>query len=334
MYPHISYYPRAWKLEGSNDEASWNTVDTRSAESWPYWGWKTYTVNSPGEYRYYRFTFTSSSGDNWLIIYEIEMFDKTGLMEPEASDTYPSNSPSSAFDGSTGSYWENMNFQSSWLEKDLGTKKTIREYELYPHISYYPRSWTLQGSNDGTTYSVLDTRASQSWPYWGWKSYIVAHPSAYRFYRWVFTGSSGDNWYIIYEIATNDYSSATNPIASDTYPSNSPSSAFDGDIGTYWENTNQPSPWLQKDFGSAKTLTSYDIYPHISYYPTAWTVQGSTDGTAWTNIDSRASQSWAAWGWKSYTVTSPGSYRFYRWMLTSSSGDNWYIIYEIKPTTS
>lgn len=98
-------------------------------------------------------------------------------------------------------------------------------------------------------------------------------------------------------------------------------------------NLVKSSPWiLNIDFGehNTKQINSYSItpvtaanYPNIinTTYPTTWTFQGSNDNSAWTTLDTRNSITFGA-NTLTYTITSPGLYRYYRLNITATSTNN------------
>jgi hypothetical protein len=64
-----------------------------------------------------------------------------------------------------------------------------------------------------------------------------------------------------------------------------------------WVSNATSTGWLQYQFPSAVTITSYVITPwSVNTFPTrsptAWTLQGSNDGTTFTNLDTRSFTSW------------------------------------------
>jgi predicted alpha-1,2-mannosidase len=65
--------------------------------------------------------------------------------------------------------------------------------------------------------------------------------------------------------------------------------------------------------------------------PSAWTLEGSNDGTTWTTVDRRTGQSWA---WTSYTrsfsISSPRAYTQYRLVLTPAAGADGVTLSEIE----
>jgi predicted alpha-1,2-mannosidase len=55
-----------------------------------------------------------------------------------------------------------------------------------------PSGWTLEGSNDGTSWTTLDRRTQQSWAFPSYtRSFTVATPTAYTQYRLVMTPAAG-----------------------------------------------------------------------------------------------------------------------------------------------
>ncbi|MFI5735927.1 GH92 family glycosyl hydrolase [Kribbella sp. NPDC051587] len=56
-----------------------------------------------------------------------------------------------------------------------------------------PSGWTLEGSNDGTTWSTVDKRTGVTWPWTSYtRSFSVASPKAYTQYRLVLTPAGTD----------------------------------------------------------------------------------------------------------------------------------------------
>lgn len=75
--------------------------------------------------------------------------------------------------------------------------------------------------------------------------------------------------------------------------------------------------YVQYQFTSAKTVRAYGIQSYkTSLAPKAWTLQGSNNGTTWTDIDERENIPWANAQLKRYLVASPGSYTYYRLLIT------------------
>lgn len=102
--------------------------------------------------------------------------------------------------------------------------------------------------------------------------------------------------------------------------------AFDNDSGTSWESDAGFPAWLQYQFPSAKTATSYaitaDVTPTLD--PTDWTLEGSNDGSTWTTLDTVSGESFTSGQRKTFTPTTTGSYSYYR--LNISAGTDTAIV--------
>ena len=101
--------------------------------------------------------------------------------------------------------------------------------------------------------------------------------------------------------------------------------AFDKNVGTKWLCNTQS--WLQYDFGAgvAQTIKRYDITSANDVPgrdPRDWQLQGSNDGSSWTAVDTRTGQGSFPNRYQtiSFTVASPGAYRYYRLNVTANNG--------------
>jgi hypothetical protein len=138
----------------------------------------------------------------------------------------------------------------------------------------------------------------------------------------------------------------TNPIspspfvvtASSVYSSNySGWKAFnDDDYHTRsWATSAAPtvgSPqWLKIDtgFGNLHTISEYVILPrnwNLDEAPVDWTFEGSDDDNIWVEIDQQVGISgWSAGVTKSFSLSEPVQYRYYRWVFTKNNGNTGYM---------
>ena len=123
-------------------------------------------------------------------------------------------------------------------------------------------------------------------------------PTAYRYYRLMFSkNSSGNNrYYAVNEwelynqlggVGTNLCIGAT-ASASGAYNSQSASLAIDGIPSTYWESSLEGAPsWLKVDLGAEQLLRSMVIKSttYTNESPCDFTLQGSNDNSTWTVIE-------------------------------------------------
>lgn len=66
-----------WVLEGSNDNSSWDTLDTRTGESIAFASWEYFTATAAEGYRYLRIRDTSANAH--MVINEIEFYGEATL---------------------------------------------------------------------------------------------------------------------------------------------------------------------------------------------------------------------------------------------------------------
>lgn len=123
-------------------------------------------------YRYYKLVFSkNSNNDNkYYTVNEWELYEQFGASRANlcigatasASGNYGSQVASLAIDGNPTTYWESSpNGSPSWLKVDLGAEHVARSMVIkstqYP--DEIPRDFTLQGSNDNSTWIVVGSYA-------------------------------------------------------------------------------------------------------------------------------------------------------------------------------
>ncbi|HEY2792086.1 MAG TPA: discoidin domain-containing protein, partial [Micromonosporaceae bacterium] len=109
----------------------------------------------------------------------------------------------------------------------------------------------------------------------------------------------------------------------DVYPA---SNANDNNTGTYWESQNNAVPqWIQVDLGSSTTVgrVVLDLPPSQSWATRTQTlsVQGSTNGSTFTNIVGSANYTFNPSTGNTVTITfTPTSTRYVRLSITANTG--------------
>jgi hypothetical protein len=106
--------------------------------------------------------------------------------------------PEEAFDQNIWTRWFNQDKGATgWIQYDFGsglmrpiTRYTVASAGDAPERD--PRDWEFQGSNDGSTWTTLDTQSAQTFSTrYEMKSYRVAKPAAYRYYRLTISANNG-----------------------------------------------------------------------------------------------------------------------------------------------
>ena len=103
-----------------------------------------------------------------------------------------------AFDRNSGSQWLYAGV-TGWLQYDLGHTERVERYAVTSSsdtnvVPRDPKDWQFQGSNDGSTWSTLDTQSDQAFAKrFELKTYTIANPASYRYYRLNITANNGDS---------------------------------------------------------------------------------------------------------------------------------------------
>jgi len=98
-----------------------------------------------------------------------------------------------AFDGNDATYWNAGPNPNTFLCYQLPTAKVFTGYyikSLY-HNDYSPTAWTIQASNNGIDWTVLDTQTGQDCKFGN--SYMLATTGSYIKYKIVITAAQNNN---------------------------------------------------------------------------------------------------------------------------------------------
>lgn len=115
-----------------------------------------------------------------------------------------------AFDGdfnsATNGWTTVLNVKTGWLRYEFQTSKIISKYSIAPvnsieNINRSPNSWTFEGSNDGSTWDILDTRTNISdWTVLRKKEFSFSNVNSYKNYRINITLNNGGAYVAIGEL--------------------------------------------------------------------------------------------------------------------------------------
>lgn len=132
-------------------------------------------------------------------------------------------------------------------------------------------------------------------------------------------------------ISPNNMTSNTAPSpyvasASTEYPGFPAYKSFNSSLVSFWSSNGALPQWIQIDVGSSQLASKYMVqnrWDNATNQPTAWTLEGSNNGSTWTSVDSRTKAVGVGGAVYFYDMTSPGTYRYWRWTITgSNSGSN------------
>lgn len=94
-----------------------------------------------------------------------------------------------------------------------------------------------------------------------------------------------------------------------------------------WASTAGHTGWLKVySGGDLWTVTSYTVSSctdSLVAMAKDWTLQGSTDNNSWVTLDTQSNQiNWTSDDTRTYTITSPGNYSYYKLDITDNCGNN------------
>ncbi len=117
-----------------------------------------------------------------------------------SGSVFSPNLPYLAFDGNAATYWQNNTSMSpDYLQIDLGAGNatTVASYQVQASSGaapQAPRDFNLQGSNDGSGFTTVDSRTGQSFTGGETKTFTLgAVSAAYRYWRLQVTANSASS---------------------------------------------------------------------------------------------------------------------------------------------
>lgn len=111
--------------------------------------------------------------------------------------------------GNWADYW-NGGSVPQWIQVKLDSAKTVDSYSITSWVNGQwgdqntrsPKDWTFQGSNDGSTWTVLDTQTGQTnWTSNGARTFNPSIKADFLYYRLNITANNGDSLVSIYHIS-------------------------------------------------------------------------------------------------------------------------------------
>lgn len=202
-------------ISASNDGTNWTTLYTKDDGIPLAAGWNDFTFTNTTAYRYYRFNITLSDGDNYVSVYEFEAYELLAILSTPTmtSNSAPSGVAAASRESGGAAYkafdrvvsgsdygWGDSSHGGfpQWLSYAFpaGTSKIVTRYGLIAAntvANRAPRDFKLQGSNNNTDWTDLDTQSGVTFSANQQKIFEFANSTAYRYYRlYVSAVSSGD----------------------------------------------------------------------------------------------------------------------------------------------
>jgi hypothetical protein len=117
-----------------------------------------------------------------------------------ADSEYSGHEAFKAFDDSVETYWSPSSGTTGWLKLDLGVGRTMHYYAITKYdTGNEPTAWTLNGSNDDSDYTTLDTQTGITWVP-DTHSYLIGVPASYRYYKLTVSAANGSGPFKVAEL--------------------------------------------------------------------------------------------------------------------------------------
>lgn len=191
----------------------------------------------------------------------------------------------------------------------------------YTLISSEMKNYTFQGSMDGVSYTTLETVVNSGG---GTQTRAIVNSTAYNYYQFVITAFTTGGAGVLQDILFNDDFLKT-ATASTIFPGFDPFDAINGGRSGQWWSTNVAVPqWLRVECApGAKVFTEYKM--GVGTTATAWTIQGSNDGSTWTTLHTKSGVVWSgvAQQWHFPNTT---AYLYYLVTVTANTGSSTNIV--------
>tara|TARA_R110000796_G_scaffold67449_6_gene154884 strand:- start:13774 stop:15666 length:1893 start_codon:yes stop_codon:yes gene_type:complete len=205
---------KTWELVGSNDGVNWDVLDTRTDQSWADRNQvKEFNFDNDTAYTTYRINVIANNGSSLIQISEwrllrlellnFDPIDVTGgatLIVSADNGAGPTGNEGSLklIDGDVNSKLFLGGWTSGWYaQQELTETQIVTSYSITSgndSPERDPKNWELSGSNDGTNWTVIDTRTDQTFPDRNQtKEFLADNADTYQFYRLTITAlGSGD----------------------------------------------------------------------------------------------------------------------------------------------
>ncbi|MFJ7945705.1 discoidin domain-containing protein [Streptomyces sp. NPDC096354] len=238
-------------------------------------------------------------------------------------------------DGDRSTYWEGAGSTlPQWVQTDLGTATRIDEVTLKLPAGWESRQQTLslQGSADGTSFSMLRTAAAYTFAPGSSNEVSIAFPATRtRFVRVDITANTGWRTAQLSELEVRAAGESSVDLAAgrtlqassytETYVA---PNANAGNPATYWESRNGDLPqWIQADLGASVRVDRVVLRLPDGWEPRTQTlkIQGSANGSDFTDLTPSEDYAFTPTGGETATVSFDATTtRYVRVLVSANTG--------------
>jgi hypothetical protein len=274
---------------------------------------------------------------DYVAVYNKAPASSSGTNIAKGKPTTASSAESALFpatnatDGNVTTRWSSAFSDPQWLQVDLGQSYNLNHVTLTWEASC-AKAYQVQTSTNGTTWTSVYTNNNsaggiQDISFASTGRYIRVNATA-RCSQW------GDSLYELaaYGTPSSGGGGGGTTLLSQGMPATASSTenasfsavnAVDGNTGTRWSSTFADPQWVQVDLGATHAISQV-VLNWEAAYATAFQIQTSPDGSAWTTVLSTTGTG----GVQTLPVT--GSGRFVRMLGTTRATQYGYSLWEFQ----
>lgn len=350
--------PKAWTFYGSKDGVTWSLIENRTNETFESrYLRKNYDKANSNFYSYFKLAINATNGS--VTDLNIAEWEINGLgLNAYGVTSNPGGTMTAQYDGNydeTKSIDERfpnlidnnkltkylVNYRKTfWAEYQSARPARLFAYSLTSAndaVTRDPQSWTLYGSNNNSTWTVIDKQTNQVFPYrYATLYYTCVTNTKYTYYKLVVDENNGEKgvqlgeWQLFGEF--NDYqdditenggiltasNSATDGTTLNNLIDNSETNEYYAGISStdfgsgIWFKYQSPNPAILTSY----TLTSSN--DNSNNDPKDWKLQGSNDDVNWADIDTQTGVSFdSRCERKVFAVPATLPYKYFRLYVTA-----------------
>lgn len=342
--------PVAWKLEGSANGTKFELIDQQTEATFPYDNCTNiYRVKPATSYRYYRLTLSDENAKltQWQLFgqpdYGTYYADITSIATIQASN----GSETEALTDDNGATYATLDGNSPYWDIHVPIPVRTLGFSMVSadDASLDPQGIALIGYDDEGTETQI-TSKSPSFPARGSRlTYVSSSAKQFKHFRLAVTEAAASTVRLadfeLYgtAIAETDDPAMLAPASVEASAEGLSSTELIGRV-----NDGSRTTCYRAAFNKPVSISlSYDQPVSINTYaitsskseptrdPAEWTLEGSNDGTTWTQLDKRSGQTFSQrYATQFYSVDSDEAYSTYRLTVTATDGANQIQIGEIQ----
>ena len=329
--------PAAWTLEATNGGQAWTVLDECSAMAFTArCSQLRRAVSTAKQFSRFRLTVKSNGGAATTSLAQLMIFgtDVTGKGITDDGGTVKEGDAALTDHDADHDVVFSADGSSELTYVGKGDYVLARYALTSPSSASAkaPTAWTLYGSDNTSSWTVIDKRVAQTFPYGGSTQYYeVANDVAYQNYRLVIDDASASpslsevrlegalsaSTYLYNDITKNggEFSSSDNA-AHDVLKAvadNNPQSTVKLPLGT--------DTWIMYKSAVPTTVKQYSVCSGANYTltPKKWTLQVSNDGEKWQTASTQNSASFTRSGQvRSYNTSLSDKYTYFRLLITAA----------------